>query len=638
MAKGRPTPKKKRAPAGSEQLVKHVNDLIACAVTQDDALKKALELLQSALGSNAVIALLLNDLDHSFRVTEQFGLTAKQRRGLSVIPPSVARLAGQEQTPSLASKNNGVVLVFTEAESQRSGISSAFVYYLVRSERVIGALAFSRNKGQFDKDSVKVLDSVAPLIALLAENKFYKEKANDIAGFVNLDGLTGLYNHRYFQENLSKELLKAQRFRYKVSLLMIDIDHFKNFNDKYGHPQGDSTLKEISQIIKKTIRAYDAPARYGGEEFAVVLPYADNNQAFRVAERMRKAVTAYPFQGRSARERLQATISIGVATYPSNARTKAELVDRADQALYLAKSEGRNRVCLSLASSSDLVKVGFCPAAFTSPYYADILLGLEDVVKEIKQIELSVRAPERESNYQVLPALFRQFVADKPDAIAVCTQSPTAVQDLQILHQANIPVFFFNVPEKIHDNNIRSYVGYEQQEAGKTVAKYLARLLRGRGRVAILEGLPEPTNRLRVLGFRKALKAFPEMTIVASERGDWLPTLSRKATEALLRQHADLDAIFAVSDAMALGAVEAAKAKGKLGRIFIVGLDGTRDALQSIKEGGLTATLNTSPREMGRILLRTIVRGLIKEEKISRQIHSPIGIVTVENVDQALNP
>ena len=260
------------------------------------------------------------------------------------------------------------------------------------------------------------------------------------------------------------------------------------------------------------------------------------------------------------------------------------------------------------------------------------------MVKEIKQIELSVRAPERESNYQVLPALFRQFVADKPDAIAVCTQSPTAVQDLQILHQANIPVFFFNVPEKIRDNNIRSYVGYEQQEAGKTVAKYLARLLRGRGRVAILEGLPEPTNRLRVFGFRKAMKAFPEMTIVASERGDWLPTLSRKATEALLRQHADLDAIFAVSDAMALGAVEAAKAKGKLGRIFIVGLDGTRDALQSIKEGGLTATLNTSPREMGRILLRTIVRGLIKEEKISRQIHSPIGIVTVENVDQALNP
>ncbi len=638
MAKGRSAPAKRRTQSGSGRLISHVQHLISSAAEQDNALKKALQLLQSALGANAVIALLFNDQDHSFRVTELCGLSAKQRRGLEVILPSIAKLANREEVPRLPAKNDGVVLIFTEAEFHQSGISSAFVYYLVRSGRVIGALAFCRDKGQFDKASVKVLDSVASLIALLAENKFYKEKAQDIAGFVNLDGLTGLYNHRYFHENLSNELLKSQRFRYKVSLLMIDIDHFKSFNDKYGHPQGDSTLKEISQVIKKTIRAYDVPARYGGEEFAVVLPYADHNQALRVAERMRKAVLAHPFPGQSARERLQVTISIGVASYPANARTKAELIDRADQALYLAKSEGRNRVCLSLASSSDLIKVGFCPAAFTSPYYADILAGLEDVVKEIKRIELSVHAPEHESDYHTLKALFRQFVSDKPDAIAVCTQSPTAVQDLQILHQANIPVFFFNVPEKIGDTDIRSYVGYDQQEAGKAVAKYLARLLRGRGRVAILEGLPEPTNRLRVAGFKKGLKAFSEMTIVASERADWIPSMARKVTEGLLRKHEDLDAIFAVSDAMALGAVEAAKAKGKLGRLFIVGLDGTRDALQSIKAGGLTATLNTSPREMGRILLRTIVRGLIKEEKIARQIYSPINIVTVENVNQALNP
>jgi diguanylate cyclase (GGDEF)-like protein len=638
VVKKHPAPGKRRVATGSGQLLRHLQDLVSSAVEQDAALKKALQLLRAALGANAVIALLFNDEDHSFRVTEHCGLSVKRRRALNAILASVAKLASPEDTRRLPAKSEGGVLLFTEAESRQSGISSAFVYHLVRSERIVGALAFCREKGQFDKAAVNLLDSVAPLIALLAENKFYKERARDIAGFVNLDGLTGLYNHRYFQENLSNELLKSQRFKYKVSLLMLDIDHFKSFNDKYGHPQGDSTLRQISQIIKKTIRAYDVPARYGGEEFAVVLPYADHNQALRVAERMRKAVVACPFAGRTARERLQVTISIGVATCPANARTKAELIDRADQALYLAKSEGRNRVCLSLASSSDLIKVGFCPAAFTSAYYADILTGLEDVAKEIKGIELSVRAPERESDYHLLTALFREFVGDKPDAIAVCTQSPTAVRDLQILHQAKIPVFFFNVPEKIRDPEIRSYVGYDQQEAGKAVARYLARLLRGRGRLAILEGLAEPTNRLRVAGFKKALRAFPEMTIVASERADWMPNLARKATEGILREHGDLDAIFAVSDAMALGAVEAAKAKGRLGRIFIVGLDGTRDALQSIKDGGLTATLNTSPREMGRMLLRTIVRGLIKEEKIARQIHSPTNIVTVENVDQALNP
>jgi diguanylate cyclase (GGDEF)-like protein len=619
-------------------VIKQVQDLISSAAEQDDTLKKTLRQLQSALGSSAVVALLFNEQDGSFRITEQCCLSAKQRRGLSAILPSATESAGRERIPRFPAKNAGVVLIFTEAETRQSGISSAFLYYLVRSKRIVGALAFCRAKGQFDQASLNVLDSVAPLVALLAENKFYKEQAQDTAGLVNLDGLTGLYNHRWFQENLSNELLKSRRFKYKVTLLMIDVDHFKSFNDKYGHPQGDSALKEISQIIKKTIRAYDVPARYGGEEFAVVLPHADHDQALRVAERLRRAVMAHPFLGRKGRARLELTVSIGVATYPANAKTKAELIDRADQALYLAKSEGRNRVCLSLASSSDLIKVGFCPAAFTSPYYRDVLAGLEDVVKEIKRIELSVRAPEHESDYRVLKALFRQFLRDKPDAIAVCTQSPTAVQDLQILHQANIPVFFFNVPEKVRDPKICSYVGYDQEEAGKTVGDYLARVLRGRGQLAILEGLQEPTNRLRVAGFRKALKAFPDMAIVAAEQADWMPSLARKASEKILRRHRDLDAIFAASDAMALGAVKAVKAKGKLGRIFIVGLDGTKDALQSIKAGELTATLSTSPREMGRILLRTILRSLIKEEKIARQIYSPINIVTLENVEQALDP
>jgi diguanylate cyclase (GGDEF)-like protein len=618
-------------------VIRHVQTSVCSAAEHDKSLKKALQILHSVLGSDGVVALLFNDQDRSFRITEQCGLSAKQRRSLGVILPSIAECIRREGGPRFPARSNRIVHIFTEAEARKSGIGSAFVHYLVRCERIVGALAFCRVKGQFDKASLEVLDSVAPLVALLVENRLYQEQAHDMAGSVNLDGLTGLYNHRYFQENLSSELLKSQRFRYKVSLLMIDIDHFKIFNDRYGHPQGDSTLREISQIIKQTIRAYDVPARYGGEEFTVVLPYADHDQALRVAERMRKAVMAYSAPGRTPRERLRVTVSIGVASYPANARTKAELIDRADQALYLAKSEGRNRVCLSLASSSDLIKIGFCPPAFKSPYYGDVLAGLEDVVKEIKQIQLSVRAPEYESDYHVLKGLFREFVGDRPDAIAVCTQSPTAVRDLRILHQANIPVFFFNVPEKIGDPDIRSYVGYDQEEAGKTVGRYLARLLRGRGRLAVLEGLPEPTSHMRVAGFRKALETFPEMAVVASERADWMPSLARKATEGILRQHGDVDAIFAVSDAMALGAVEAAKAEGKLGRIFIVGLDGTKDALQSIKDGELTATLNTNPREMGRILLRTMVRSLIKEEKIARQIHSPINIVALENVDQAID-
>ena len=152
-------------------------------------MKSALQLLRSAVGADAVVALLFDDQEHAFRIAEQCGLSAKQRRGLNGILPSVAEFASsREGIPGFPTKNNGLVLIFTEAESQQSGISSAFVYYLARSERIVGALTFCREKGQFDKAALKVVDPVAPLVALLAENRFYKEKAYDIAGFVNLDG------------------------------------------------------------------------------------------------------------------------------------------------------------------------------------------------------------------------------------------------------------------------------------------------------------------------------------------------------------------------------------------------------------------------------------------------------------------
>jgi ABC-type sugar transport system substrate-binding protein len=263
---------------------------------------------------------------------------------------------------------------------------------------------------------------------------------------------------------------------------------------------------------------------------------------------------------------------------------------------------------------------------------------MEDVSREIKQIELSVHAPKLESDYEALPRLFREFVKQKPDAVALCTQSPTAVRDLRILHKAKIPVFFFNVPQKIRDGAIRSYIGYDQMEAGRAVGNYLARVLRGRGKIAVVEGLPEPTNRLRVAGFRNALAAYPEMIISTSQSGEWITQKAKKVAQGILRDQRDLDAIFAVNDSMALGVVAAVKAKGLLGKIFVVGLDGTKEALESVQGDALTATLDTRPREMGRILLRTIVRGLMREEKVARQIESPIAIVTAENVAHALAP
>lgn len=628
----------RKTPPSGARSASDLQKLVLDAAARGEGMKKVLPSLQSELQASGGAVLLPGPTEHSFELVEHFRLTAKQRRGLDGFLPQLPEFSATESGRRAPVRNQGTIFVFSEAESKKFGYSSLLVYTLVHAKQLVGALVFCRAEGKFESQSQKLLDDLASALSLGAATRFYKERACDAGGLVNLDGLTGLFNHRYFQETMSNELVKSQRFGHAVSLLLIDVDHFKQVNDKYGHPRGDIVLKELSQILRRTVRSYDVPARYGGEEFAVVLPHTNPGQAHEVAERTRKAVLEHSFPGRSSREKLKLTISVGVASCPQNAKTKTELIDRADQALYLAKSEGRNKVCLSLANSSEPLRVGFCPATLKSAYYRDVLTGMEDVVREMKQIELSVRAPKKESDYGALSGLFREFVRQRLDAVALCTQSPTAVRDLALLHKAKIPVFFFNVPQPIKDRAVRSYIGYDQVEAGTAVGAYLARVLRGSGKIAILEGLPEPTSRLRVAGFKKALAAYPEMTVVSSVSGEWITPKSRKVTTRILKDHQDLDAIFAVSDSMALGAVAAVKAKGLLGKIFVVGLDGTKEALESVQEGVLTATLDTRPREMGRILLRTIVRGLMREENVARKINSPITIVTAENVEHALSP
>lgn len=162
--------------------------------------------------------------------------------------------------------------------------------------------------------------------------------------FVNEDGLTGLFNHRYFQEHLREELLRCQRYHRQFSLLFIDLDHFKPYNDNFGHMRGDLLLREIAAFFKASCREADVVARYGGDEFAMILPETNREEALQFAQRLQKNFLNREFGGQAPGLPLPVTISIGIATFPDDGNLSEELVDLADKALYRAKRAGRNCV------------------------------------------------------------------------------------------------------------------------------------------------------------------------------------------------------------------------------------------------------------------------------------------------------
>jgi len=168
-----------------------------------------------------------------------------------------------------------------------------------------------------------------------------KEKLRELAV---TDGLTGLANYRHFKDVLQLEIKRAERHKSPVSLIMFDIDFFKNYNDTHGHLAGDKVLQGIGNLVLNNIRKIDLAARYGGEEFAVILPNTSDTNARIVAEKLRLLIEKHQFIHQETQPNGNLTISIGVAAYPSSGKTFEQLIDCADKRLYLAKAQGKNTV------------------------------------------------------------------------------------------------------------------------------------------------------------------------------------------------------------------------------------------------------------------------------------------------------
>jgi len=209
------------------------------------------------------------------------------------------------------------------------------VFVLKSKERKLGVLLY---KGLEAKDKEKFAILAHQFALALRRLKLYK----DIETLAITDGLTGVYTRRYFIERFDEEIKRSSLRRATLAFLMIDADHFKSINDQHGHLTGDQVLKEISNIIQENVREIDIVGRFGGEEFCVVLPDTDMEGARVVAERIRKSAEKRPIKAYD--NTIHLTLSIGVAMYPSDGKLLEEMMDKADWALYRAKSQGRNCV------------------------------------------------------------------------------------------------------------------------------------------------------------------------------------------------------------------------------------------------------------------------------------------------------
>ncbi len=202
-------------------------------------------------------------------------------------------------------------------------------------------------------EKIQLTDTNDKLLRDLKAKTAELERLNSaLSEMANKDGLTGLFNHRCFRELLEREISRQKRHGRVLSIVMIDIDHFKRFNDSFGHLAGDAALRRVSSILQSGCRASSIPARYGGEEFAILLPETGKEGAVVLAERLRKTVEGTGFRGSGPEDGETLTLSCGVATFGEDGANATTLLQAADMALYQAKARGRNVTCTASGAPS----------------------------------------------------------------------------------------------------------------------------------------------------------------------------------------------------------------------------------------------------------------------------------------------
>lgn len=322
----------------------NLSKTLSTTLNMEELFRLALHLIGRALHVDAYALMLLDEAGERLVVKAAFGLPEDGALGLSLrLGEGISGLVAQTGQAMLVPDVSGEPR-FLEQESFRLQRGCFICVPLkIKGREVIGVLNAQKPEPHgFSVGDLDLFQAVANQVAAALENAQLYQRTKELS---TRDDLTGLFNRRHFFDNLEKEVQRARRYRRVFSLILLDLDDFKGYNDTYGHLKGDEALKEVARLLLASTRRADIVARFGGEEFVVLLPEINAQGAAVVAEKVRVAVEQYPFAGRSSQPGGRMTVTLGVATYPTNSEDGLELVDLADRALYLGKQQGGNRVC-----------------------------------------------------------------------------------------------------------------------------------------------------------------------------------------------------------------------------------------------------------------------------------------------------
>ena len=325
-----------------------VSRTMASTLDLQNILTRISETVSSLLQAQAMALMLLGPDGRTLSTVAGYNLfdeaptrTAEGRRGMS---PSLVAI--REKRPvTVSDVRTDEVYGAWLATARERGFTSFLAIPLVVQDRPLGCMnLYMIERHEFAPDEIQLLSTFASQAAVSIENARLFEEARQLA---ITDPLTGLANHRQFYDQLEREFRRAQRYQRPLTLLMLDLDRFKAFNDRFGHLAGDHALRETADVLRQNARSVDILARYGGEEFAIILPETDIQRGTAHAERIRSAVASHAFLSQETGLEHSVTVSIGVAALTPTLQKIEELVHGADQALYRAKAAGRNRLELA---------------------------------------------------------------------------------------------------------------------------------------------------------------------------------------------------------------------------------------------------------------------------------------------------